>query len=437
MIGRSKVNTARMGLRRLAHVPLQKDFCFDVNGDKYPVSRYVAAFISRKVAKMLELDASLSTYRINVNDRNKMFQVILAIVEGLPIPREPVGDDLIVLQRLAKEIGNDEVNCWLTDYKYSKDEMAPETVVKRIVEKQADGLDIRDEVEYIAQNFAAVADAHGEKGNLLTELGIDVSAAVLSHEKLLLRDEDQLFGLIAASGAEFQPLLEFVEFQYVSPEVISKFIAEFDMNDLTSGIWMSLCRRLAFPIKPPSSSRFMYVPPAFKELLYTAGKPFAGIIAHIKEKCGRNPMLAGEVVVTCNTSPTNGSLENLFDYGWSSFVATANTKNSWYCIDMRKYKVGLTAYTLKSRQGDSNNDPIKWIVEGSDDNSTWKEIDNRTSDVLRRSNAVHTFELEKTEDIVAYKYIRFRQPGHNCGDNDYFNLANIELFGRLYEPKEE
>ena len=112
-------------------------------------------------------------------------------------------------------------------------------------------------------------------------------------------------------------------------------------------------------------------------------------------------------------------------------------KNSWYCIDMKKYKVGLTAYTLKSRQGDSNNDPIKWIVEGSDDNSTWKELDNRKSDVLRRSNAVHTFELEKTEEIVAYKYIRFRQPGHNCGDNDYFNLANIELFGRLYEPTEE
>ena len=175
---------------------------------------------------------------------------------------------------------------------------------------------------------------------------------------------------------------------------------------------------------------------AYTEVLYT-GTPFSGIIAHIKAKCGSNPMLKGKVVVTCNTGPTHKSLENLFDYGSSDFVATENRKNSWYCIDMGKYKVGLTAYTLKSRRGDSNNDPIKWIVEGSDDNSTWKELDNRTSDVLRPSSAVHTFELKQTEEITPYKYIRFRQPEQNSGGNNFFNLANIELFGRLYEPKGE
>ena len=174
----------------------------------------------------------------------------------------------------------------------------------------------------------------------------------------------------------------------------------------------------------------------YTELLPPPGKPFAGIVAHIKEKYGGNPMVAGAVVVRCNTALTDGSLEKLFDYDWTGLVATANTKNSWYCIDMKKYKVGLTAYTLKSRPSDRN-DPIEWIVEGSNDNSTWKELDNRKSDVLRPSNAVHTFELKKTLYITPYKYIRFRQPGHNSGGSDFFNLTNIELFGRLYEPNEE
>ena len=434
MSGRAKVNTTQMGLRRLAHLPLPKDFCFDVNGEEYHCSKYVAAFISQRVAKILEMDHTYDRYRINVPDKNKMFKVILQIVEGVPLERDPVGEDLDTLMKLAKEIGNDEVKVLLTDFKYSKGDITPETVVERAGAKQKEGLGIEDEIEYIACHFADVAEAHDTK--LLTSLGLDVMAEILDHKKLVLRSEDQLLKLILAGGPEFRPLLEFVEFQYLSTEAIAEFTSNFDMSCLTGGMWMSICRRMALEVKPESSSRFEYVPPKYTEFKYEKA-PFKGIMAHLREKCKRNPVHEGLVAVRCSTSVTNGSLENLFDYDWSGFVATSNTSNSWYCIDMMKYQVALTAYTLKSRQGESNNDPVNWVVEGSTDNLNWTVVDTRQTDVMKGSNAVHTFELKIDGEPTPYRYIRFRQPAHNSGGNDFFNIANIELFGRLFEMEDE
>lgn len=164
--------------------------------------------------------------------------------------------------------------------------------------------------------------------------------------------------------------------------------------------------------------------------------PFKGIMAYLRKICEGNPMTEGIVNVTCSSEVTNGRLENLFDYGWSDFVSTRDIPGSWYCIDMIDYRVMLTAYTLKSRNGWNNNDPVNWVVEGSVDNREWTILDSRTTDVMKESSAVHTFELSIGE-LDLYRYIRFKQRGPNSGGNNFFNLSSIELFGRLFQQPAE
>jgi hypothetical protein len=67
---------------------------------------------------------------------------------------------------------------------------------------------------------------------------------VLRSEQLRIESEDWLLDLILELGSEYRVLLNEVQFEFLSPEGLSKFLEHFDYREITDDIWSSLARRL-------------------------------------------------------------------------------------------------------------------------------------------------------------------------------------------------
>jgi hypothetical protein len=89
--------------------------------------------------------------------------------------------------------------------------------------------------------------------------------SLLSDPTLVLQSEDSLFEIIhrhASQNAAFFPLLEFLQFEFLSDQCIRSAFnflsASFDF--LTFGIWEKVGQRLILPVTPPPKGRRFALP---------------------------------------------------------------------------------------------------------------------------------------------------------------------------------
>jgi hypothetical protein len=100
----------------------------------------------------------------------------------------------------------------------------------------------------------------------LDGLSVSVIEAILSHPKLVVRDEDSVFNIVDRLGSgdlSYFGLLEFVRFEFVSGDCMKRAVAFISdsLEFLTFGIWSSLRNRLSLPVTPPSQTgRFASLP---------------------------------------------------------------------------------------------------------------------------------------------------------------------------------
>jgi hypothetical protein len=95
-------------------------------------------------------------------------------------------------------------------------------------------------------------------------------------------------------------------------------------------------------------------------------------------------------------------------------------------------KINLFDYTLKSKHCFGYYF-IEWKIEGSNDEKTWKILDNRNAKELCGNSIVKTYECSETTLEEFFRLIRMIQAGKNSGGIDGFALSGIELFGILRE----
>jgi hypothetical protein len=75
--------------------------------------------------------------------------------------------------------------------------------------------------------------------------------------------------------------------------------------------------------------------------------------------------------------------------------------------------------------------PKSWVIEVSDDETNWTEIDRKVdNDELDDVHVIRTFSVEKS---IEARFIRMRQIDTNHGGWDQFALCAFELFGTLTE----
>jgi hypothetical protein len=127
---------------------------------------------------------------------------------------------------------------------------------------------------------------------------------------------------------------------------------------------------------------------------------------------------------------SNNKCWEVANYGWNDYWASNNVPKSWICFDFKEKCVSLQNYILKSHNSGSCF-PIQWVIEGSNDGSTWKVLDNRNTRDLCGASRVKTYECSTSKSDEFFRFIRMKQTGKNSGNNDTLILTNIEFFGIL------
>lgn len=83
---------------------------------------------------------------------------------------------------------------------------------------------------------------------------------------------------------------------------------------------------------------------------------------------------------------------------------------------------------MTSSNDNPNNDPKNWILQGSNDNTEWTDIDSQTEISFDSRCERKVFPVSQTQ---AYKYFRLYVTARNSESVRGFQLAEWELFGTV------
>lgn len=126
---------------------------------------------------------------------------------------------------------------------------------------------------------------------------------------------------------------------------------------------------------------------------------------------------------TATASAGDARVEELFDNSSLTeavFPATTPVSVS-YAFDQMP-TAGVRFYTLTS--GGTGGHPTAWVLEGSSDGTTWKELDRRSGEAFEWARYTRPFRLDAP---ASYRHYRLTVTG--ASDARQFSLAEMELLG--------
>jgi hypothetical protein len=277
----------------------------------------------------------------------------------------------------------------------------------------------------------------------LLAVGISNISSILSDPSLEIRTEDFVYEFVrdlCRLDAQCFCLFEHVLFEHLSVEMITDFISmssDFpEFHELMNcEIWFRLCNRLILPVSPlTKSSRLAGRMVRSRVFEFKSNAPLSGIISSLTSECGGNVHDRGVVAITDSSHCADGySGKFAADLGSSSsFFHSLEIPRQWLCYDFKDSLVSPTHYSIRTYQCGQNANHLKsWILEISNDDSNWKEIDRRENNVdLNGDRFVGTYSIsgQRSEG----RFVRLRQIGKNHMNKDYLTVSGFELFGTLY-----
>jgi len=300
--------------------------------------------------------------------------------------------------------------------------------------KQCAGVEISDEVEFIASHIS-------ECSEYLDDLDDSVLSDILVSLSLRLLAEDWLCDFIISRCGKSRKsfaLFEFVHFSMLSHAGISQFalFAEDFLDRLTASIWRNLSGRLVLPVSTVvSKSAFSRY--EIGSFAFAVERPFEGIISHLTRTFGRNVHNLGIVSVMASSTkddkPENAA-RNALDLATDSFFYSADSPGQWLCLDFGSLRVTPTHYSLKSNvNGDAGGwrNLLSWVIEGFEDGQSWAMLDKQED-----NRELYAKKVTKSWPVSSprkSRFIRLRQTGKNFGAlSDYMIIPAFELFGELH-----
>lgn len=114
--------------------------------------------------------------------------------------------------------------------------------------------EIEPEVDFISENFGDLVE---KRSSDLRKLGRVTLEKIIGNDRLTVESESQLLKFVSslyAENDEISDFFEYVYFENVSGNEIDELISQFKVDDMTSGMWNSLCRRLILSVEPKSDT---------------------------------------------------------------------------------------------------------------------------------------------------------------------------------------
>lgn len=135
---------------------------------------------------------------------------------------------------------------------------------------------------------------------------------------------------------------------------------------------------------------------------------------------------AGNNLTATASSTENGSANLLTDRQNSEFWTT-QVANSWVRFQILTGKLKCNYYSLRTRGTNPDYYPRNWILQGSNDGSTWIDLDAQVNNTTLSAPGQWLSLPVSTND--SYSYFRLLQNGLNSSNSHYFCLGEIELYG--------
>lgn len=139
-----------------------------------------------------------------------------------------------------------------------------------------------------------------------------------------------------------------------------------------------------------------------------------------------NPHLSGIVEGSMSSAyePSFNRPDFLFDRLPNYAIATSDAPNSWYKVDLKAAKVKPNYYSIRARDYPNNN-PSNWKLQGSEDGSTWTDLDSQQNRNLQQNE----WSSHSVSSSTYFRYFRLLQTGLSTNGDNYFCVGEMELYG--------
>jgi hypothetical protein len=162
-----------------------------------------------------------------------------------------------------------------------------------------------------------------------------------------------------------------------------------------------------------------------------------GILYHLGTVSGaqpyQNPALRGAVTVTASSVAADSQPASAVAGRQTVRFTTLAQPGSWVQVDLGNLRVRPTNYTLRHYSSWDTEALRSWVLEGSNDASSWTALRTHSNDTaLNAKGATKTWDIESAPGT--YRYFRVRQTGLNSNNHHYLALSGFELYGVLHTP---
>jgi E3 ubiquitin-protein ligase HECTD1 len=169
---------------------------------------------------------------------------------------------------------------------------------------------------------------------------------------------------------------------------------------------------------------------------YTTDYDNQGIVYWLGTKRGTsewiNPHQLESVAITAYPGLYEGSLDMFVSNQTTTRSYTHDDQNAHVVFDFRPSKVQIrpSAYTLG--YASCSTYPRNWILQGSNDGSTWTTIKTHVADSgLDNDSYSHTWRIDGVQE--RYSMFKIKITGQTAHNNYYLVFCGLEMYGDVYQ----
>jgi hypothetical protein len=420
MVAGPKLKLSASGMRNIAQSKAENDFTFIIGDASYKCPWFVATFLSPRIGQLRSMDPTVTEYVIETEDPEHQFEEFLSLGRGDFIEVSERSRQFLI--SVSSELGNFELYFSIHDW-------LQQTVTVPGFCQLLSGSETEDyfsekSIEFLAVHFNELVQS------VLIGLPISVLSRILSHPSLTLESEDSLYEFVISqfeSHPDSLSLLAHVRFEFLSSGTMAKFglwsCDHFESFEFSLPLWWALLKRL-------SQTASLLVPDRTRHRKMVGlreGSPRDGIIAEWTRVAGGNVHDRGVVEIATSSAEANHPARDAVDLDQKNYFQSSDSPNQWLRYDFNDRRIRLTDYSIAAVP--TSWFLHSWVVEGSEDGSTWTTLDERqNNNDANYSHPIATFKAEREKELE-WRFIRLRQTGNSYPNRNNLILHGFEVFG--------
>ena len=403
----------------------ENTFSFIYHDQIYLTNKFYADLISPTLRTLHSIDSSISSYFIDT-ELNGDFNNILNIF-NIKLSELSKGDIRFIITILCL-LGNLFDSSFFQEF--SDEQIDFNNVFDRLDQKTVLNMSNDEEINFLANNFLELYENYFHE---LERMEIQTIIDIFNSDNFVVSDENTLFDCIFnlyEMSKDYAVLFEFIVFLNLSENNMQKFINTFSFNDLNLKIWNNICFSLINQKTVPLAlinMKYRNRYNAYRDEF----DAFNGIIHQLIKLHGEDLCNKAIIDITSSTWITDDEPANVIKYDSDELFCSENLPGQWICFNFIKNKLKIKGYTLQTYSFKENGPHLKnWVLEGSNDNVTWKQLDLQCTQELNGQNKYVKYHVQNNE---AYQFIRLKQTGVNWANDNILILQAIEFFGELLQ----